>query len=205
MRNEARIWNRFAGVYDKMMKGDMHAYDLIIQKISALLIPEYDVLEVATGTGIISLGIAECAKHIEAVDISGKMIAQARNKAREMHAGNIRFSVQDAYSLSFSNTAFDVAIIANSLHIMPHPETALAEIKRILKPNGILIVPTFIHGEGFKAFLFSRIASVTGFRAYHRWTLQTYCRFLEENGWTVQALEKLPASIPMAYCQCVPS
>ena len=39
---------------------------------------------------------------------------------------------------------FDAAVISNALHIMPEPEKALAEIRRVLKPGGILIAPTFM-------------------------------------------------------------
>ena len=39
-------------------------------------------------------------------------------------------------------------VISNALHIMPYPEKALKEIERVLKPEGILFAPTFIHGEG---------------------------------------------------------
>ena len=206
MRNEADVWNRFAGFYDSFMKRDMPAYDIIIQKVSALLAPDSNVLEVATGTGIISLGIAKNVGRIEAIDIAEDMIAKAKAKAKAQitDIANLCFSIHSAYSLPYAENTFDAVIIANTLHIMPRPEDALLEIKRVLKPNGRLIAPTFIHAGSRKAAVMSRLASFTGFRAYHRWTQQSYCRFLENNGWRVTNTELLPASFPLVYCLCKP-
>jgi len=205
MRNEAVVWNRFAGIYDAIMKRDMPAYGIIIQRASALLSPESNVLEVATGTGLLAIGLAASAGRMEAVDISWDMIAKAQAKAREAGLSNLRFSVQDAYALPYAADTFDAVMIANTLHIMPRPEKALAEIKRVLKTDGYLLAPTFIHGASLKAAVVSRLASVTGFRAYHRWTQQSYCDFLEDNGWRVTHTEILPASFPLVYCQCKPA
>ena len=63
-----------------------------------------------------------------------------------MHSfNNISFSVQDATKLTYNSEEFDVVVIANALHIMPEPNKALAEIHRVLKPNGILFAPTFVY------------------------------------------------------------
>ena len=43
--------------------------------------------------------------------------------------------------------SFDVVIVSNALHIVPQPEKALREIKRVLKDDGVLIAPTFTHAE----------------------------------------------------------
>lgn len=44
--------------------------------------------------------------------------------------------------------SFDAVVISNALHIMPHLERVLAEIHRVLKPERLLFVPTFIHSKG---------------------------------------------------------
>ena len=68
------------------------------------------------------------------------MIRKAKAKA---HSARLYFSVQDATKLPYTLETFDAVVISNALHIMPEPEKALAEIRRVLKPGGILIAPTF--------------------------------------------------------------
>lgn len=50
------------------------------------------------------------------------------------------FSVQDATSLPYTSGTFDAVVISNALHIMPEPEKALKEIRRVLKSGDIQIV-----------------------------------------------------------------
>ena len=52
--------------------------------------------------------------------------------------------------LPYADESFDVVIVSNALHIVPQPEKALQEIKRVLKDDGVLIAPTFTHaGNSF--------------------------------------------------------
>ena len=51
------------------------------------------------------------------------------------------------FRLPYADKSFDVVIVSNALHIVPQPEKALAEIRRVLKDDGVLIAPTFTHAE----------------------------------------------------------
>lgn len=199
MRNEEAIWDRFSVIYNRVIKKDTAAYKETIRRISALADPDDAVLEIATGTGLISLGLSDTVNQITAVDFSPKMIAAAKKSAEKLRIGNVSFEVQDAYNLEFEADSFDVVIISNTLHIMPNPEKALHEIKRVLKKSGKLIAPTFVHAASKKAALLSKIMSVTGFRAYHKWTEHDFYAFLDRNGFTVVDSAILKASFPMAY------
>ena len=54
------------------------------------------------------------------------------------------------FRLSYADRSFDVVIVSNALHIVPQSEKALAEIRRVLKDDGVLIAPTFTHaGNSF--------------------------------------------------------
>ncbi len=198
-RNEMAVWNRFSGIYDTFMKKDMPAYGEMIERIKMRLELESHVLEIATGTGIISLGIAGSVNNVEAVDLSPDMIARAQKKAKRMGISNVRFCVQDAYALPYDAESFSFVIIANTLHVMPQPEKALAEVKRVLTPEGYLIAPTFVHAGSKKAEVLSRLMSLTGFRAYHKWTQSGFSRFLNENGFVFVEEALLEASFPLAY------
>jgi ubiquinone/menaquinone biosynthesis C-methylase UbiE len=198
-RRENAVWNRFAFIYDRFIKTDLDVYKKITGQIARRLNPEERVLEIATGTGILSLGLSGHLRQIDAVDFSPEMIRRAKAKARESGITNVRFAVEDAYKLSFPAESFDAVILANALHIMPEPEKALKEVKRVLKPEGVLIAPTFVHAGSRKAAFLSRLMSLTGFRAYHKWTQQSYHAFLEQNGFTVVNFALYRASFPLAY------
>ncbi len=143
MKKRRNFWDRTAKIYDRFMRKDAAAYD----RMYALLRPVVQhktVLELATGTGLIAKHIAAAVEHIEATDASERMIRQAEQGG---HAENLHFSVQDMFCLPYTDAAFDVVIVSNALHIVPQPERALLEIKRVLKEDGILVAPTFTHAE----------------------------------------------------------
>ena len=202
MKNRRNFWDRTAIIYDRFMRRDAAAYD----RMYALLRPvvrDKTVLELAAGTGLIAKHIANAAEYIEVTDASEQMIRQAE---RENHAENLHFSVQDMFCLPYAPHSFDVVIVSNALHIVAHPEKALAEIRRVLKDDGVLVAPTFTHAENslfgkIKAF-FMKLA---GFPLCSRWTSEEYLNFLRENGWTVQKSAVLKASFPLTYAECVKS
>ena len=102
------------------------------------------------------------------------------------------FSVQDATKLPYATSSFDVVIIANALHIMPEPEKAMSEIKRVLKPHGILIAPTFVYvGKANKLRLF--LINTFGFKTYHKWNDKDLEKFIESFNFKIQESEMLPA------------
>ena len=202
MREHKNFWDKNAGRYDRFMRKDRAAYDEMYELIRPL-VRHKTVLELATGTGLIARHIVNAAAYIEATDASAEMIAEAR---RDNHSAKLHFSVQDMFRLPYVDKSFDVAIVSNALHIVPQPEKALAEIKRVLRDDGVLIAPTFTHAENsfsgkVKAF-FMRLA---GFPLHSKWTSEAYLKFLEQNGWTAQKSTVLKASFPLTYAECVKS
>ena len=123
------FWDRNAARYDRFMRKNAIAYD----QLYALLRPAVwhkTVLEVATGTGQVAKHLLCSADHIEATDVSAAMIAQAK---RGNFSSKVYFSVQDMFHLPYADQSFDVVIVSNALHIVPHPEKALIEFRRVLK------------------------------------------------------------------------
>ena len=96
-------------------------------------------LDIGTGTGQFAIYLARAGFDVTAVDISEKMIAQAGRHAA-LHELDIDFQIGDAESLDFSDNAFDVVVARNLLWTLPHPDRALAQWRRVLKPGGRLIV-----------------------------------------------------------------
>ena len=202
MQEHKNFWDRNAGRYDRFMRKDGAAYGEMYALIQPI-VRHKTVLELATGTGLIAKHIVNAAAHIEATDASAEMIAEAK---RDNRSAKLHFSVQDMFRLPYAEESFDVVIVSNALHIVPQPEKALAEIRRALKDDGVLIAPTFTHaGNSFsgkvRAFFMKRV----GFPLHSKWTSEEYLRFLSQNGWTVRKSAVLKASFPLTYAECVKS
>lgn len=202
MRKHKNFWDKNAGRYDRFMRKDRAAYDEMYELIRPL-VRHKTVLELATGTGLIARHIVNAAAYIEATDASAEMIAEAR---RDNHSAKLHFSVQDMFRLPYVDKSFDVAIVSNALHIVPQPEKALAEIKRVLRDDGVLIAPTFTHAENsFSGKVKAFFMKLAGFPLHSRWTSEEYLRFLQQNGWAVRKSAVLKASFPLTYAECVKS
>ena len=202
MQEHKNFWDKNAGRYDRFMRKDRAAYDEMYELIRPV-VRHKTVLELATGTGLIAKHIVNAAEHIEATDASPEMIAEAK---RDNRSAKLHFSVQDMFRLPYANQSFDVVIVSNALHIVPQPEKALQEIKRVLKDDGTLIAPTFTHaGNSFRGKVKAFFMKLAGFPLYSRWTSEEYLRFLRQNGWTVRKSTVLKASFPLTYAECVKS
>ena len=202
MSERKNFWDRNAGRYDRFMRKDGAAYDEMYALIQPI-VRHKTVLELASGTGLIAKHIVNAAAHIEATDASAEMIAKAK---RDNRSAKLHFSVQDMFRLPYADESFDVVIVSNALHIVPQPEKALQEIKRVLKEDGVLIAPTFTHaGNSFSGKVKAFFMKLAGFPLHSRWTSEEYLRFLRQNDWTVRKSAVLKASFPLTYAECVKS
>ena len=193
------FWDKNAGRYDAFLARDAAAYERMVHLMHHT-VQDKDVLELAAGTGLISRKIAGIARSVEATDQSTEMIAQARrdNPSRKLH-----FSVQDMFDLPYADKSFDVVIVSNALHIVPEPEKALREIRRVLRDDGVLIAPTFTHlGNGLFGKIRAFFLKQAGFPLYHRWSTESYLQFLQQNGWHIHKSLVLRASFPLTYAEC---
>ena len=200
MKERKNLWDRTAGRYDRFMRKDRAAYEEMCELIRPV-VKAKTVLELATGTGLIAKQIVNAAAHIEATDASAEMIAEAK---RDNQSAKLHFSVQDMFRLPYADKSFDVVIVSSALHIVPEPEKALRELRRVLKDDGVLIAPTFTHaGNSLYGRVKAFFMKLAGFSLHSKWTSEQYLAFLRENGWTVRKSVVLKASFPLTYTECV--
>ena len=200
MKKSENFWNRNAKRYDRFMRKDRAAYEKLYELIRPV-VKARTVLELAAGTGLIAKNIVRAASHIEVTDASEEMIAEAKRNNR---SAKLHFSVWDMFRLPYAEESFDVVIVSNALHIVPQPEKALAEIRRVLKDDGVLIAPTFTHGNGtLRGIIKLFFMKLAGFPLNSRWSSADYLAFLRQNGWTVRKSAVLKASFPLTYAECV--
>ena len=202
MKERKTFWDKNAGRYDHFMRKDRAAYEEMYTLIRPV-VKAKTVLELATGTGLIAKHIVNAAAHIEATDDSVEMVLEAK---RDNQSAKLHFSVQDMFHLPYADKSFDVVIVSNALHIVPQPEKALQEIKRVLKDGGVLIAPTFTHaGNSFSGKVKAFFMKLAGFPLHSRWTSEGDLRFLRQNGWFVRKSVVLKASFLLTYAECVKS
>ena len=99
---------------------------------------ELRVLEVGTGPGFFAILLRELGLDVTAIDLTPAMLAEAKENAGHL-AGLINFMEMNAEALSFEDASFDAVISRNLTWNLPHPEEALAEWARVLKPGGLLL------------------------------------------------------------------
>ena len=99
-----------------------------------------DLLEVGVGTGL-SLPLYSRNLTVTGIDLSEPMLERARERVARKHLGNVaELRAMDAAGLDFPEGRFDVATVMYVMTVVPDPETVLAELERVVRPGGTVIV-----------------------------------------------------------------
>jgi ubiquinone/menaquinone biosynthesis C-methylase UbiE len=107
------------------------------------------VLDAGCGTGHTALTFAPHVAQVVAVDFTKGMLAQGRKLATERGLSNIDFRLGDVEMLPFAAATFDVIVSRYSAHHWPHPQVALREFRRVLRPDGQLILSDIVSFDDF--------------------------------------------------------
>jgi ubiquinone/menaquinone biosynthesis C-methylase UbiE len=99
------------------------------------LLPPLVIADLGAGEGTLSQLLAQRAKQVIAVDDSGKMVAFGSELASKNGLVNLEYRKGDLESLPIEDASVDLALFSQSLHHAQHPQTAIAEAWRILKPG----------------------------------------------------------------------
>lgn len=144
----AEVFHSVASRYDLMndlMSVGLHRAWKMFAILSANLRPGMRVLDIAGGTGDMARAFAKkvgVAGSVVLTDINASMLNIGRD--RLLNQGLMLPCVQcDAEALPFDNNSFDLVCVAFGLRNMTHKEAALAQMKRVLKPGGKLLVLEF--------------------------------------------------------------
>lgn len=97
-------------------------------------------IDVACGPGVVSCAVAGKVASVAGVDLTPAMIDEAKKRAGEEDVRNATFTVGDATALDIADAAFDGAITRLSLHHVPVAPRIVAEMARVVRPGGVVIV-----------------------------------------------------------------
>ena len=200
---EERYWSRFAHDFEErntyvVGKSDM---EIILNTLSR----EKELgatLELACGNGTYSRVLAKEATQLVATDYSENMINAAKNRLNAFK--NVTLEKANCFDLKYSNHSFDTVFMANLLHIIPEPEKAVAESRRVLKPGGkIIIIELGMEGMALfnKMGMIYRYLKTYGKPPAKGTTLTTDIiqTLLVQNDFTIKTLELIGDKSKAAY------
>lgn len=147
-----KSYARWAPIYDRTFGAATSAGRR--QAVSYLNDLGGSVLEVGVGTGM-ALPYYRPEMNVTGIDFSAEMLARAQAKVRSLNLNHVRALLQmDARDMEFADDSFDAVAAMHVLSVVPEPERVMAEIARVCKPGGkVVIANHFRRDRGFLARL----------------------------------------------------
>lgn len=189
------MFGDIAGRYDRanqVLSGGMH--HLWRRAAVAGLAAQVDdrVLDVCCGTGDLALAIAAGLGddgEVVGVDFCPEMVDLAQQKLAQAGGdGRLRFDEADAMALPFDDDAFDGATVAFGIRNVVDPVAGLAEMARVVRPSGRVVVLEFGQPDG--------LLMGPAFRLYSRWVMPTIGGLLTGNRAAYEYLPRTSAAFP---------
>jgi ubiquinone/menaquinone biosynthesis C-methylase UbiE len=124
--------------------------------------------------------IAPCCKKLVATDFSRKMLKQAKKKLKDQN--NVLFRYSDITDLKFRDNCFDKVVAANVIHLLDDPEKEMSELKRVVKPGGQIILPTYVAKASKKSDFLIKVFNAIGADFKKEFDEDSYKEFLKDMG-----------------------
>jgi 2-polyprenyl-3-methyl-5-hydroxy-6-metoxy-1,4-benzoquinol methylase len=105
------------------------------------------VLDIATGPGYIAEAFARETREVVGMDLTEAMLSIARQRTEERGVKNVSFRAGDAQHLPFGASQFDVVVCRLALHHVQQPAQVVAEMSRVCRGNGIVLVEDIFGSE----------------------------------------------------------
>lgn len=183
-----RAYRRYAPVYDLVFGAVLGPGRRRMARAVAGLGPR-SVLEVGVGTGL-ALRHYPREAEIVGVDLSPQMLARARRRASKL-PHSVSLHTMDAEQLGFADDSFDCVTVPYVLSVTPDPDRLVAELRRVCKPDGHIIIVNHFSGSRFWWLLERAVKSAAdriGFRSdFH------YDQHILAHDWSVE--EVVPVNL----------
>lgn len=153
MSKSDKFWDKTAERYAKSPVSDEATYQKKLAETQSFLSPNMRIVEFGCGTGTTAVHHAPHVQHIDAIDISEKMLDICRGKARDADIDNITFTRGTLAEFNAADASFDAVLGLNVIHLLPDRKAVIAEVARILKPGGIFVSSTVCLGQSYLRFI----------------------------------------------------
>ena len=176
------FWDKISPLYDLFENVYNHkVYVGTGKKVAEFIESTDEVLECACGTGAITVCMAEKCRRLIATDFASGMLKQAARKCRRF--SNVSFMRADITSIKCKDDRFDKVVAGNVIHLLPDPGKALAELERVVKPGGKIIIPTYINMSKKSAGLAVKFVEFLGADFKKQFDIESYKSFFNEMGY----------------------
>jgi ubiquinone/menaquinone biosynthesis C-methylase UbiE len=156
VRHDDAVRARFGRNADAFVSHTLAQVEPLREQLSAFLAPlrgDERVLDAGTGPGTLALALAPLVGEIVGVDLVPELLAEARKNA----PANARFLEGDATALPFEDASFDLSCSRRTLHHVGRPELAVAELARVTRSGGrVLVDDQIAPADPLKAFELDR-------------------------------------------------
>jgi ArsR family transcriptional regulator len=111
-----------------------------IGRLALRLVPQVDVADLGAGEGLISQLLARNARQVWCIDNSPRMVEVGTELARKNDLTNLTYKLGDIEQVPLADESVDLAILSQALHHARHPQRAVDEAHRILRPGGQILI-----------------------------------------------------------------
>lgn len=141
-----KTYQFYAPIYDRIFGSVLEPGRQALSNVVRLIKP-INILEVGVGTGLLLDKYPPDCK-ITGIDISEDMLRIAKQRANKLSHMQIRLVLIDAEYLNFSDNSFDCVVLPYVLSVTPNPDALVAEVRRVCKKNGTIIILNHFSGSG---------------------------------------------------------
>ena len=191
------FWDFCAPFYDFAEKSNGKAYAKMLEVMREIVPENTSVLEVAAGTGAISVAIADKVKSILCTDTSEKMLSVARKKVIKRNISNVSFGNLNILNIEKQDNSFDVVIAGQVLHLLSEPLKAATELRRVAK-NMVILPMCYTKNLRGKAKWSVKFYKLFGFSPQYEFDADSYADFLTEIGFENCEIIEIPGRLPMS-------
>ena len=143
---QKRVYAVWAKFYDRIYQGLLSRAQR--EAVAAACACGRDILEIGVGTGL-TLPYFDSDRQVVGADLSLDMLRVAKAKVQSQGLDHvIGLLVMDACRLGFADRSFDAVTAQFVITLVPDPEQALAEMDRVLRPGGEIVISSRLVGEG---------------------------------------------------------
>lgn len=185
--NVVSTYRFYAPLYDRLFGAVLEPGRRALTEAVCSVRPA-SILEVGVGTGL-TLCRYPAKSSIVGIDVSTHMLDIARKRAKDLGERDIRLVAMNGESMDFPDACFDCVAIPYVLSVTPDPERLTAEIRRVCRKGGTILILNHFSGSRFWWFLERAVRSLAdriGFRSDFCFDEQ-----ILKHDWEIQSVRKV--------------